>query len=47
MANGRALAAILLLAALLQAPDAAAACTRNEPGYLWNFDGKIVALNNF
>jgi len=38
----RLLAAIALLAAALQAPDAAAACTRNEPGYLWNFDGKIA-----
>ena len=38
----RLLAALVLLAAALQAPPAAAACLRNEPGYLWNFDGQIA-----
>jgi hypothetical protein len=38
----RPLAAVVLLAAALQAPSAAAACLRNEPGYLWNFDGEIA-----
>jgi hypothetical protein len=38
----RLLAAVVLLAAALQAPSAAAACLRDEPGYLWNFDGTIA-----
>jgi hypothetical protein len=38
----RLLAALVLLAAASQAPVAAAACVRNEPGYLWNFDGMIA-----
>jgi hypothetical protein len=38
----RPLAALVLLAAALLAPSAAAACLRNEPGYLWNFDGQIA-----
>jgi hypothetical protein len=38
----RLLAAVVLLAAALQAPSADAACLRDEPGYLWNFDGTIA-----
>jgi hypothetical protein len=38
----RLLAAVVLLAAALQAPSAGAACLRDEPGYLWNFDGTIA-----
>ncbi|NBU24425.1 MAG: hypothetical protein EBS39_02150 [Gammaproteobacteria bacterium] len=36
--------AVLTLLALGAAtsPQAAAACFRNEPGYLWNFDGQIA-----
>ena len=38
----RLLASFALLAAGLVAPASQAACTRNEPGYLWNFDGSIA-----
>lgn len=38
----RFLASFALVAAGLVAPASQAACTRNEPGYLWNFDGTIA-----
>jgi len=34
------LAAVILGASV--SPTASAACERNEPGYLWNFDGAIA-----
>lgn len=42
MGIARLLAAVLPLAAALQAPVAEAACRRDEPGYLWSFEGKIA-----
>ena len=38
----RLLASFALVAAGLVAPVSQAACSRNEPGYLWNFDGRIA-----
>lgn len=38
----RLLASFALVAAGLVAPASQAACSRNEPGYLWNFDGRIA-----
>lgn len=40
--SARILAPLALLVVALTAPAVQAACTRNEPGYLWNFDGSIA-----
>lgn len=38
----RLLASLSLVVISLLAPAVQAACQRNEPGYLWNYEGEIA-----